>query len=194
MRPAAPGETRSSDGRLDFLHRGDVHARTRLLPLFYRSPVMELDASTLETNGHASDGRLDSAVLRNHGILLFDGVCNLCNGFVNFVIDHDENAYFQMAALQSDEAAPYVEAFEIDPEAMDSVVLIENGQVYRKSTAALRVALHLPAPWPLAMAFLAVPRPLRDYIYDVVATNRYRWFGERDACRMPTPDVDKHFL
>jgi predicted DCC family thiol-disulfide oxidoreductase YuxK len=155
---------------------------------------MEIDASTLKTNGHSTTARVDPEVLNNHGILLFDGVCNLCNGFVNRVIDHDPEAYFQMAALQSEEARPYLDMFDVDPEEMDSVVLIEDGRVYKKSTAALRVALHLPAPWPMAIAFMAVPRVLRDYVYDIVAENRYNWFGERNACRMPTPEVQRHFL
>ncbi|PEN14089.1 thiol-disulfide oxidoreductase DCC [Longibacter salinarum] len=145
-------------------------------------------------NGHINPAHVDTDVLKDHGVLLFDGVCNLCNGFVNFVIDHDPGAYFRMAALQSEEAKPYVEAFSIDTDRVDSVVLIEGGRVYRKSTAALRVALHLPAPWPLTAAFLLVPRALRDYIYDVVAENRYQWFGQRNSCRMPSPDVDRHFL
>ena len=128
-------------------------------------------------------------------LLLFDGVCNLCNGFVNFLIDHDPHGQIRVGALQSEAARPYLEAFGLDPEALDSVVLIERGQVYRKSTAALRVARRLEAPWPLAYyAFIAVPRPLRDAVYDVVANNRYDWFGKRDSCRMPTPELQERFL
>jgi len=155
---------------------------------------METDRQTIPSNGHATRAETDAHILQNHGILLFDGVCNLCNGFVNFVIDNDPNAYFKLAALQSDEALPYLEQFGLDPEALDSVVLIEHGKAYRKSTAALRVALHLPTPWPLAAVFMAIPRPLRDMVYDIVANNRYDWFGERDHCRMPTPEVKQRFL
>jgi predicted DCC family thiol-disulfide oxidoreductase YuxK len=154
---------------------------------------MEIDKTVL-SNGHATRAETDPQILQNHGVLLFDGVCNLCNGFVNFVIDNDPEGYFKLAALQSDEARPYLEQFGLDPEALDSVVLIENGQAYRKSTAALRVALHLPKPWPLAAVFMAIPRPLRDVVYDLIATNRYDWFGERNSCRMPTPELQQRFL
>jgi len=127
-------------------------------------------------------------------ILFFDGVCNLCNRFVNFVLDADSDAYFLLGALQSDEARPYLEAFGVNPEALDSVVLIENGRLYTHSTAALRVCRRLDAPWPLLYAFIVVPRPLRDRVYDVIAANRYEWFGKRDECRLPTPEVRARFL
>jgi len=156
--------------------------------------LMEINTSTIQTNGHPDGPTLDRDVLQNHGLLLFDGVCNLCNGFVNVVIDHDPSGYFKLGALQSEEARPYLDAYGVDPEALDSVILIENGRVYRKSTAALRVARQLPAPWPAAYAFIAVPRPLRDFVYDIVASNRYDWFGQRDSCRMPTPERTARFL
>ncbi|PSQ72316.1 MAG: thiol-disulfide oxidoreductase DCC [Bacteroidetes bacterium QH_2_64_26] len=127
-------------------------------------------------------------------ILLFDGVCNLCNGAVNVLIDADPDAYFRLGTLQSDAARPYLRAFGLDPEAMDSVILIENGQLYTRSTAVLRVARRLDAPWSLLWVFIAVPRPVRDWVYDRVAASRYQWFGRRDTCRTPTPDVRAHFL
>lgn len=128
-------------------------------------------------------------------VLLFDGVCNLCNGAVNVLIDADPDAYFRLATLQSDAARPYLQAFDLNPEAaMDSVILIENGRLYTRSTAVLRVARRLDAPWSLLWAFIAVPRPVRDWVYDRVAASRYQWFGRRDTCRMPTPDVRAHFL
>lgn len=157
---------------------------------------MELDSATRQVNGrHATNGqRAETDVTEDHGLLLFDGVCNLCNGFVNFVIDHDPDGYFKLAALQSDAARPYLEAHDLDPDALDSVVLIEDGTAYQRSTAALRAARHLAAPWPLAYAFLVVPRPLRDVVYDYVARHRYDWFGKRDSCRMPTPELKARFL
>lgn len=128
-------------------------------------------------------------------LLLFDGVCNLCNGFVNFLIDHDPDGRVRVGALQSEAARPYLDAFGLDPSYLDSVVLIERGRVYTKSTAALRVARRLEAPWPLAYyAFIAIPRPVRDAVYDWVAGNRYDWFGKRDACRMPTPELRARFI
>jgi predicted DCC family thiol-disulfide oxidoreductase YuxK len=151
---------------------------------------MPVSSPAVSPNGHPTP----AADLHRHAILLFDGVCNLCNGFVNFVIDNDPEAHIKMAALQSEDARPYLEAFGEDPEALDSVVLIENGRLYRRSTAALRAARYLKMPWPLFYAFIAVPPPLRDAIYDWVAEYRYEWFGTRDSCRMPTPEVQAHFL
>lgn len=127
-------------------------------------------------------------------LLLFDGVCNLCNGFVNFVLDHDSEGAILLGALQSDAARPYLQAFDRDPEALGTVVLIENGQLYTRSTAALRVLRRLDAPWPFLYAFIAVPRPVRDWVYDRIAANRYQWFGKRDQCRMPTPELKARFL
>lgn len=150
---------------------------------------MASSSPAVSTNGHAR-----SSDAPRHALLFFDGVCSLCNGFVNFIIDNDPEARIKMAALQSEAARPYLEAFGQDPGALDSVVLIESGRLYRRSTAALRAARHLQPPWPFLYAFIALPRPLRDAVYDWIAANRYDWFGKRDACRMPTPEVQRHFL
>ncbi|ARA92450.1 MAG: thiol-disulfide oxidoreductase DCC family protein [Bacteroidetes bacterium] len=133
-------------------------------------------------------------VLKEHAVILFDGVCNLCNASVNFVIDHDPAGYFKMAALQSDEAAPLLEHFGLQADYLDSIVLIEGDRVYRHSDAALRVARRLDGAWPLLYAFIVVPRPIRDAVYDWIARNRYAWFGRRESCRIPTPDVMDRFL
>jgi predicted DCC family thiol-disulfide oxidoreductase YuxK len=125
-------------------------------------------------------------------VILFDGVCNLCNGFVQFVIVRDPDGRFQFGPLQS-EAAQHLLA-SAPPAPGESFVLIEDGRVFRRSTAALRILRHLRFPWPLSYAAILVPRPLRDAVYDVVARNRYRWFGRRDACMVPTPEVHKRFL
>lgn len=138
-------------------------------------------------------------------VILFDGVCTLCNGFVNFVIDRDPKGLFQFAALQSDEAQALLRAHgePVAPAAaehpdggglLQSVVLVEEGRVYRKSTAALRIARRLTGAWPLAYAFIAIPKRLRDAVYDGVAARRYAWFGKRDQCRIPTPDLQRRFL
>lgn len=127
-------------------------------------------------------------------LLLFDGVCNLCNGLVNFVLDHDSEGDFLLGALQSEAARPYLRAFGVDPEALDTVVLIENGQLYRRSTAALRVVRRLDAPWLLLYGLVVVPRPVRDWMYDRIASNRYQWFGKRSECRVPTPELKDRFL
>jgi predicted DCC family thiol-disulfide oxidoreductase YuxK len=133
-------------------------------------------------------------------IILFDGVCNLCNGFVNFVIDRDPEEVFRFAALQSEAAKTLLQAHGVTVDAdapenlLQSVILIENEQVYRRSTAALRIARHLALPWPLLYGLIAVPTPIRDAIYDRIAARRYAWFGQRDQCRVPTPDLRDRFL
>jgi predicted DCC family thiol-disulfide oxidoreductase YuxK len=125
-------------------------------------------------------------------VLLFDGVCTLCNGFVQFVIQRDPAGRFQFATLQSDAARRLLQAA---PQPLpDTLVLVENGRVFLRSTAALRVARGLKFPWPLAFVLVVVPRPLRDWVYDILARNRYRWFGRRDVCMVPTPELRARFL
>jgi predicted DCC family thiol-disulfide oxidoreductase YuxK len=121
-------------------------------------------------------------------------VCNLCNAVVAFVIPRDPRAHFRFAPLQSEAAARLLRDAGSTGRLNETVVLVENGSLYVRSTAALRVARRLPFPWFLAWAFIAVPRPIRDWAYDVVARHRYRWFGKRDTCMVPTPDIRGRFL
>lgn len=127
-------------------------------------------------------------------VVLFDGVCNLCNASVNFVIDRDPAGRFRFAALQSEAAAPLLARAGLAPDHLGSIVLVEEGRIYTRSTAALRIARRLSGAWPLLAVFLAVPRPLRDLAYDVIARHRYRWFGRAEACRVPTPELRTRFL
>jgi predicted DCC family thiol-disulfide oxidoreductase YuxK len=129
-------------------------------------------------------------------LVLFDGVCNLCNGVVNFVIDRDPDAVFRFASLQSGAGQAAIRAHggpttSGDP---DTIVLVENGRLFERSTAALRIARRLRGPWKLLFLFAVVPRPLRDAVYKWVARNRYRWFGKADMCRVPTPALRARFL
>jgi predicted DCC family thiol-disulfide oxidoreductase YuxK len=127
-------------------------------------------------------------------LVLFDGVCNLCNGFVQFVIARDPAGRFRFAALQSAVARELL-ARHANPDRMpDSVALVEEGRLFNRSTAALRIARRLTFPWPLAYAFILVPRPLRDWIYDLVAKRRYGWFGRRDQCLVPTAELRSRFI
>lgn len=123
--------------------------------------------------------------------VLFDGVCNLCNASINFIIDRDPKAYFRFAALQSDAAKQLGETVTGDP---DSIILIEDGKRYDKSTAALRIARRLSGVWPVLYMGIILPRPLRDVIYRFIARNRYKWFGKSDACRLPSPELKARFL
>jgi len=127
-------------------------------------------------------------------VILFDGVCNLCNGFAQFVIARDPAGRFQFAALQSDSARRLLARLDGFGGVSDSVVLVDGGRVYTRSSAVLRIARGLRFPWPLARALIIVPRPLRDWVYDLVARHRYRWFGRKDVCMMPTTEMRARFL
>src|SRR5262245_11237584 len=122
-------------------------------------------------------------------VLFFDGVCNLCNGAVNFLIDRDRRSVLRFAPLQGTTFAALRERHP-DLGRIDSLVLQDQDGIHVRSTAALRILRHLGLPWSLLgrLGFL-VPRPLRDWVYDRVARSRYRWFGRRDACRLPTPGL-----
>ena len=128
------------------------------------------------------------------GTILFDGVCNLCNGFVRFVIERDPDAHFRFAALSSDAAGKLLASTGAGDPLPDSIVLLQDGRVYVRSDAPLLIARGLRFPWPLLAAFLIVPRFVRDRVYDFIAARRYRWFGRRDVCMVPTPDLKQRFL
>jgi predicted DCC family thiol-disulfide oxidoreductase YuxK len=125
---------------------------------------------------------------------LFDGVCNLCNGFVQFVIERDPDGRFQFAALQSAAARRVLDQHHAAGSLLESVVLVEDGRLFIGLTAALRVARRLRFPWPLAAGLLVIPRPLRDWIYSAVARRRYDWFGKRERCMVPTPALRSRFI
>lgn len=131
--------------------------------------------------------------------ILFDGVCNLCNGFVQFVIRHDAPGHFHFAALQSAAGQALLAAHgqqglasgAADP---DSVVLVEGGRVYTHSAAVLRIAGHLGGMWRVAAVGWLLPRTWRDALYRYVARHRYRWFGRQESCLLPTPALRGRFL
>lgn len=126
-------------------------------------------------------------------IVLFDGVCNFCNASVNFIIDRDPDGKFKFASLQS-ALGKKLRSRHAIADALDALVLIEDGTAYTASTAALRIARQLTQPWPLAYALVAVPRPLRDWAYHQFSSRRYALFGRSESCRVPTPDVRSRYL
>ncbi|MFB6457953.1 thiol-disulfide oxidoreductase DCC family protein [Chitinophaga sp. Hz27] len=130
----------------------------------------------------------------DHGIILFDGICNFCNSSVNYVIRHDSKGYFRFAALQSAAAADLAAKYGFTTLDMGTFILIENGHVYTKSTAALRVAAKLNFPVRLLYLFIVVPSFIRDRVYDLVARNRYRWAGKNPVCMVPTAAVRSRFI
>jgi len=125
-------------------------------------------------------------------IIFFDGACNLCNAFVDWLIRHDSQAKFKVASLQGTTAQQYLPA-DVRT-SISSVVLLMHGQIYFESTAVLYILGKLSAPWCGLKVFLILPKILRDAVYRWVAKNRYAWFGKRDSCRLPTPQEKQHFL
>ena len=129
-----------------------------------------------------------------HPIVYFDGVCNLCNGAVQFVLKRDKKGVFRFAALQSEEGQELLARIGLSGEALKTIVLVEDGTVYTHSTAALRLARRLSGLWPLLYVFILVPRPVRDGVYNWIARNRYRWFGRTESCMLPRPEWKERFL
>ncbi|HRE63679.1 MAG TPA: thiol-disulfide oxidoreductase DCC family protein [Ferruginibacter sp.] len=127
-------------------------------------------------------------------VILFDGVCNLCNGAVQYVIRHDPKANFNFASLQSNIGQQLLQSNGLSQQQFDSFVLIENNIAYTKSTAALRVAKKLKGPVKILYGFIIIPRFLRDWLYEFIAANRYRWFGKKESCMIPGPDLKQRFL
>ncbi len=127
-------------------------------------------------------------------LILFDGVCNLCAWSVRFIIEHDPRTVFRFAALQSDLGRQLMIQHGLDPEAMNSFVLIQNDKAHTESSAALHVARKLTWPWSWAYAFILLPKPFRDAVYRFISRHRYRWFGRADSCLMPTPELRARFV
>ncbi|HYE60862.1 MAG TPA: thiol-disulfide oxidoreductase DCC family protein [Phycisphaerales bacterium] len=127
----------------------------------------------------------------SHPVVLFDGVCNLCTSSVQFIVRRDPEGRFRFAPLQSEAARGLLGETSERP---DSIALVEGGRVYWKSTAALRIARRLGGLWRVLYVLIVVPRPVRDWVYNIIARNRYRWFGKQDACMMPTPELRARFL
>jgi len=134
-------------------------------------------------------------VSNNKKIILFDGVCNLCNGVVQFVIKRDKEDTFRFAALQSDIGEQLTREREIDTNKTDSIILIDPGLAYyTKSDAALEIGKGLKGYRTLSSILYIFPKGLRNLVYDFVARNRYKWYGKKDACMIPTPELQAKFL
>lgn len=138
---------------------------------------------------------METKIPENKKIILFDGVCNLCNNAINFVIEHDKKDTFRFASLQSDVGRKLVMERGIDPEILDTIILIEPGVAYyEKSTAALKISQDLSGGYSLLKHFLFLPESIRDGVYNLVAANRYKWFGKKESCMIPTPELKAKFL
>lgn len=128
-------------------------------------------------------------------LILFDGVCNLCNSSVQYVIKHDKKDVFMFTALQSEVGQQIIKEYNIDTAKTDSILLytLEDGICY-KSTAALKIAYQLGFPNSLMCVFFVIPTFIRNWVYDYIAKNRYKWYGKKDACMIPTPELKSKFL
>jgi predicted DCC family thiol-disulfide oxidoreductase YuxK len=127
-------------------------------------------------------------------VVVFDGVCNLCSRSVQFILKHEAEPRFRFAPVQSPAGSQLLRDAGFDSADVKTFVLLSHGTVYTRSSAALRIAKSLKGPWKLLRVAWLVPRPIRDWMYDLVARNRYRWFGKTDTCMVPTPELRERFL
>jgi predicted DCC family thiol-disulfide oxidoreductase YuxK len=126
-------------------------------------------------------------------IILFDGECNFCDQSVQFIIKRDPKGHFKFASLQSDIGKELLNKHNT-PEDIDSFVLIEDNNCYFKSSAALRVCKNLKGVWKIPYVLLVIPKPIRDFFYGLISKNRYKWFGKKESCMLPSPEERKRFL
>jgi predicted DCC family thiol-disulfide oxidoreductase YuxK len=126
--------------------------------------------------------------------ILFDGVCNLCNGFVNFIIVRDKANRFRFGSLQSPAVVDLLRQHNFSSDDLSTVVLLEGNKLYYQSTAVLKILKQLGGAWVLLYGFIIIPKPVRDFFYNLIAKNRYKLFGRQDACMVPTPELKAKFV
>ena len=137
---------------------------------------------------------LNNEINPDQSLVLFDGICHFCNNSVNFIIDRDPKKKFVFAPLQSELAKNVLTRLGEDSTVIDTIILIQHNKLYKRSRAALEIAKQLSGLWPLCYVFIIVPGFIRDLIYNFIAKNRYKWFGEMEACRIPTSEMRERFL
>lgn len=130
----------------------------------------------------------------NHIVVLFDGVCNLCNGAVQFIIKRDPSFVFKFASLQSEFGQSHLKKLNLPLQALHSFIVLESGIYYQQSDAALKIAANLKGPWSALSIFKVIPKFIRDSLYTFIASNRYRFFGKRNSCMIPTPELQARFI
>ncbi|MGB7292158.1 MAG: thiol-disulfide oxidoreductase DCC family protein [Thermodesulfobacteriota bacterium] len=142
----------------------------------------------IRTNEYQNEGVTPSP------IVLFDGVCNFCSSVVRFAISRDPDGIFRFASLQSDAGQFFLNKFGLSTDDFDSFVLIEGDRFFLRSTAVLRLCKKLNGLWPLVYLLIVIPAPIRDFIYNIVARNRYRWFGKKEECFIPSAEIRNRFF
>ena len=154
--------------------------------------VASANFSSICTSAHLHICTL-SMNLPSHPIIFFDGVCNLCNRSVQFVIKRDKEGIFRYASLQSASGQQILNEYSLPQDHFNSFILFDNGKIYTRSDAALRVSSQLKG-WKWTRVFRIVPRFVRDAVYNLIARNRYKWFGKREECMLPKPEWKERFL
>ena len=129
-----------------------------------------------------------------NSVIFFDGVCNLCAASVQFIIKRDTKDTFKFASLQSPVSTEILQDFKINTQDLQSIVLVQNGVLHTESSAVLRIARQLNGLWPMLYVFIIIPKFIRDALYQIVAKNRYRWFGQSDQCMVPSQALKAKFL
>jgi predicted DCC family thiol-disulfide oxidoreductase YuxK len=132
--------------------------------------------------------------MEKNALIFFDGVCNFCNSSVNFIIKRDNKNYFRFSPLQSEFSKNILNKNNISTVNYESIILFENEKIYLKSTAAIKIAKHLRGFWKLTFILIIIPPFIRDFFYDIISKNRYKWFGKRDMCMVPTTEIKEKFL
>lgn len=127
-------------------------------------------------------------------VILFDGVCNFCNYWVNFAIKRDKKKKLHFTPLQGETAKLLLPQYNLHTTSLSSVIFIDAGKAYTQSSAALRIAKHLDGGWKLFYGFIIIPKFIRDFFYNIIARNRYKWYGKKDSCMVPTPELKERFL
>lgn len=133
-------------------------------------------------------------IIKNNPLILFDGVCNLCNDSVQLVIKNDSENIFVFSALQNELVQNYLTKIDTDLLQLDTILLVTPSKIYTKSSAALTIARHLKGIYPLLYVFYIIPKPLRDLVYNFIAKNRYKWYGKKESCMIPNPELKNKFL
>lgn len=149
----------------------------------------------MKSTANSLSKRVSFAILiMDNPIILFDGVCNFCNYWVTFAIKRDRKNKLKFTPLQGETAKQLLPQFHINPSSLSSVIFIDNGKAYTQSSAAIQICKHLDGGWKLFYALIIIPKFMRDGLYNIMARNRYKWFGKKESCMIPTPELKERFL
>ena len=127
-------------------------------------------------------------------LVLFDGICNFCNYWVNFAIKRDKKNRLKFTPIQGETAKKILPQYSISTNSLSSVIFIDKGKAYTQSSAALKICRYLNGGWKLFYGLNIIPKPIRDFVYNIIARNRYKWFGKKDSCMIPSPEIKSRFL